>query len=420
MATDTLANQVPINNTIQVNVRPGNETGLYYILLSNLPWQTSWQHLKDHVRTVCSAVERVEIFNESTTAWVCVRGHENYKAALHLLSTVPFNGRPTFADGRNAHQEIPIKRLVGPTDMRMPSPRSPRTPRTTPQVTQYSSHSPSMMSPTVSDYSQWPSAAPGSIMSSPATEYGVHPLPMAAAYDYSESNGSYPAYENGYVDATTIMPTAARPYTWESNYPYSQHYAQSSDYYDSNNYAQSSNYYDNYSTSTYTAGPGAKATRHRRAHSGELVATERRKILIKNLTSWTQRERVMELLQSKCGINSNQISAINVPSSNGSSRGYATVTFNSEEKAAKAVKKLHKYKVDGKTLEVDYTKEGVSRNEDTRGRHYSKHQREEKEKNDNAQSSGSSSDKKERPAKKGVIIANGSSKKVGESSKGSN
>ncbi|KAF3022458.1 hypothetical protein E8E14_009577 [Neopestalotiopsis sp. 37M] len=70
MSSNSTIRQVPINNTIQVVVGPGNVTGLYYILVSNLPWQTSWKQVKDHVRTVCSSVERVEIFNESTSGWV--------------------------------------------------------------------------------------------------------------------------------------------------------------------------------------------------------------------------------------------------------------------------------------------------------------------------------------------------------------
>lgn len=51
-----------------------------------LPWQTSWQQLKDHVRTVATA-ERVEVFNESTSGWVLVRGRENFDAALRKIDS---------------------------------------------------------------------------------------------------------------------------------------------------------------------------------------------------------------------------------------------------------------------------------------------------------------------------------------------
>jgi hypothetical protein len=96
----------------------------------------------------------------SSTGYVYISVRREHAKCTHLtrilglLSTKPFNGRPTFADGRNAVEEIPIKRLVGVAGMQVPSPRSPRTPRTTPPVMQYPSSTPPMMSPMVSDYSQ--------------------------------------------------------------------------------------------------------------------------------------------------------------------------------------------------------------------------------------------------------------------------
>jgi hypothetical protein len=36
MATEPTAKQIPINNTVQVIVPPGDKTGLYYILISNV------------------------------------------------------------------------------------------------------------------------------------------------------------------------------------------------------------------------------------------------------------------------------------------------------------------------------------------------------------------------------------------------
>jgi hypothetical protein len=46
-----------------------------------LPWLTAWIQLKDFVRTVCE-VDHVEIFPGSTSGWVRVKGHENFKAAF--------------------------------------------------------------------------------------------------------------------------------------------------------------------------------------------------------------------------------------------------------------------------------------------------------------------------------------------------
>ncbi|KAI0398760.1 hypothetical protein F4802DRAFT_123355 [Xylaria palmicola] len=73
--------QTPINGTISGMAAPGNETGYYYIPIANLPWQTSWQELKDHVRTVCS-VEHVQINENGTGGHVALKGQENFDAAL--------------------------------------------------------------------------------------------------------------------------------------------------------------------------------------------------------------------------------------------------------------------------------------------------------------------------------------------------
>ncbi|KAI0480705.1 hypothetical protein GGR56DRAFT_671795 [Xylariaceae sp. FL0804] len=95
--------QVPINGTIQVQVGPGYLTGLYYVLLSN--------QLKDHVRQVC-AVEQVQVFQKSTTGWVCVKGLENFEKAYGLLNGGLFGDRPIFATDKNANEPVWIKKHV--------------------------------------------------------------------------------------------------------------------------------------------------------------------------------------------------------------------------------------------------------------------------------------------------------------------
>lgn len=76
--------QTPINGTISGMAPPGNETGYYYIPIANLPWQTSWQELKDHVRIVCS-VEHVEINEDSTSGHVILKGRANFDAAFRMV-----------------------------------------------------------------------------------------------------------------------------------------------------------------------------------------------------------------------------------------------------------------------------------------------------------------------------------------------
>jgi hypothetical protein len=84
-----------------------------------------------------SDVDRVEVFNESTSGWIRVRGRQNFDAALSaskrvlfLVLTWPtrlradmdtehlrdeiFYGRFIFADGRNATESIMIRKLPDP------------------------------------------------------------------------------------------------------------------------------------------------------------------------------------------------------------------------------------------------------------------------------------------------------------------
>lgn len=50
-----------------------------------LPFNVSWQEVKDHVRQVC-AVDHVEIFPKSTSGWVRVKGFEHFRAAFGTVT----------------------------------------------------------------------------------------------------------------------------------------------------------------------------------------------------------------------------------------------------------------------------------------------------------------------------------------------
>lgn len=68
-------------------VLPGDVTGLYYILVSNLPWSATWKDLKDFARKQddlgnCLAIEHAEVYRKSTCGWVIVRGKEDFCKAL--------------------------------------------------------------------------------------------------------------------------------------------------------------------------------------------------------------------------------------------------------------------------------------------------------------------------------------------------
>lgn len=55
------------------------------LLIGNLqlPFNVSWQQMKDYVRQVCD-VDHVEIFQKSTSGWVRVKGRENFDKAFGM------------------------------------------------------------------------------------------------------------------------------------------------------------------------------------------------------------------------------------------------------------------------------------------------------------------------------------------------
>lgn len=113
-------------------VLPGNQTNQYYILVSNLPWTCTWQRLKDFARCQdnhgnCLAIERAQVYPDSTCGWVTVRGKEDFLKALRRFLLVWRNhvnrfsehlqggmleNRALCADGRNETEPIQIRDLA--------------------------------------------------------------------------------------------------------------------------------------------------------------------------------------------------------------------------------------------------------------------------------------------------------------------
>ncbi|KAF5987160.1 hypothetical protein FBULB1_2092 [Fusarium bulbicola] len=104
---------MPSEATVQADVGPGDETGIYYITICNLPFATSWQELKDWTRTAC-LVDHIEVFQSSTSGWVRVRGRENFERAWALLNGGVFKGRSIIASDRNRKHSIKIRELATP------------------------------------------------------------------------------------------------------------------------------------------------------------------------------------------------------------------------------------------------------------------------------------------------------------------
>ncbi|KAI0025037.1 hypothetical protein F4780DRAFT_491252 [Xylariomycetidae sp. FL0641] len=411
MSTATFSGQVPINGTIQQQVAPGYQTNIYYILVSNLPFDTSWQQLKDHVRTVCE-VGRVEVFNDSTCGWVQVHGRENFDVALRLLSGNLFNGRPVFADGKNATEPIMIKELVcAPANVRVLPRSPPRAPRytTAPHTPQHTAASAPMMSPVPPAYgeSTFPRATAAGVTAS-ELRYAPYSTASTASYIPPETGGyaQYDLADAGYLDQPS---TSATPYPLEGTY--SQQYP-----------------IENYQSDEYgLAAPDSRLTRPDAASHG-MVATRKRKIIVRQLQTWTTYGQVRDLVLQKAGSDADKVQHIDLPAANGQgvNRGYALVTLADEDVAKKLIRRLDGLRLDGKTLNVRHTAEGVSDHESVQARssgsrhsgsrgshsHAPKEHRESKEKKDRKHSSkanaSSSSDKARKSHKSEVVIAHGS------------
>lgn len=68
-------------------VPAGKYTGVYYIPVAGLPWQCTWQKLKDFARNQqpdgsCIEIEHALVYPDSTNGWVRVKGIDNFREAL--------------------------------------------------------------------------------------------------------------------------------------------------------------------------------------------------------------------------------------------------------------------------------------------------------------------------------------------------
>jgi hypothetical protein len=71
-------------------VPPGNRTGIYYIVVAGLPWNTSWQTLKDFTKRVSDGtqlnIDYVMVYPGSTDGWVRIMGLKPFQEALGKLA----------------------------------------------------------------------------------------------------------------------------------------------------------------------------------------------------------------------------------------------------------------------------------------------------------------------------------------------
>ena len=74
-------------------VAAGDITGLYYIVVAGLPWQCTWQRLKDFARNGPDGafidIDHALVYPDSTDGWVRVKGKENFQRALGETQAAP-------------------------------------------------------------------------------------------------------------------------------------------------------------------------------------------------------------------------------------------------------------------------------------------------------------------------------------------
>lgn len=111
----------------------GDDTGVYYLIVSGLPWSATWQKLKDFVRYPENGgvidVEHVFIYPSTTDAWVKIRGKEDFQKAygemlcftwklqrlifiLDYLNGRVFQGKAIVADDRNGHGIVNLRDMA--------------------------------------------------------------------------------------------------------------------------------------------------------------------------------------------------------------------------------------------------------------------------------------------------------------------
>ncbi|KAF8848979.1 hypothetical protein BDZ45DRAFT_753235 [Acephala macrosclerotiorum] len=93
----------------------GDSTGVYYIIISSLPFKASWQKLKDFIRYPGTGgsinVDHVHIYPNSTDGWVRIHGKEDARKAFEYMNgpTGVFDGRPLQVDDRNRWGPVTLR-----------------------------------------------------------------------------------------------------------------------------------------------------------------------------------------------------------------------------------------------------------------------------------------------------------------------
>ncbi|KAM0241339.1 hypothetical protein ACHAP5_007676 [Fusarium lateritium] len=340
---------MPTENTVQADVGPGDETGIYYITICNLPFGTSWQQLKDWTRTAC-VVDHIEVFQSSTSGWVRVRGRENFERAWGLLNGGVFNGRSIIASDKNRFQSIKIRELAiqpqgvvqSQTPQYLPTPPS-----------QYTSPiplcAPSQYSTSSGQYYSinYPQAnGPAFNTQSIPIQDCTQPLPitivttMPAAYGVIAPRRHY-AYDEG---TTRAFPVKANAITYSPGYQ-NQGVQFALPYRSPDEYPA---YYVDCSLAS-----------NEPSYRSEYVVTEPRKLHVSPFPQQARADEVKSWVRRK--VDKMKIESMEIPKNSNSRylRGYVLVVFDSVTSANTAIDQLNKARFQGRRVIARPTSEGA-------------------------------------------------------------
>ncbi|KAH7267202.1 uncharacterized protein BKA55DRAFT_589651 [Fusarium redolens] len=345
---------MPAEATVQADVGPGDETGIYYITICNLPFATSWQELKDWTRTAC-VVDHIEVFQGSTSGWVRVRGRENFERAWGLLNGGVFKGRSIIASDRNRNHSIKIKELAAPPQAVLSQ---------TPQY-QHTPPSPYVLPTPVAMSPQY-SATPG--------QYYITSYPPGNSSRFANQSFSNPSYaQQPPVTVSTNTPAtyaAASPgsyYTYNdtstrflplkpSTFSYSPQYQHEGSQL-ALPYRGISEHPGYYPNCSFSSGEPS--------YRSEYVVPETRKLCVSPFPQQAQADEVKSWVQRK--VDQDKIESIEIPKNNDSNylRGYVFVVFENVSAANIAVEQFNKARFQGRRMIARPTREDAEVEEPT-------------------------------------------------------
>ncbi|KAM0346808.1 hypothetical protein ACHAPU_005148 [Fusarium lateritium] len=337
---------MPTENTVQADVGPGDETGIYYITICNLPFGTSWQQLKDWTRTAC-VVDHIEVFQSSTSGWVRLRGRENFERAWGLLNGGVFHGRSIIASDKNRFQSIKIRELAMP-----PQGIQPQTPQYLPTPSQYAQPMPAAISPHYSTspgqyYSvDYPQASGPRFSAQPIPSQGYTLLlPIAVATTVPVTHGAIGPRRHYTPDdnATQEFAVKANAVAYPAHYQHQE-----------TQFALPYRGFDEHPS--YYADCSLTVDE---SYRSEYVLTEPRKLHVSPFPQQARADEVKSWIRRK--VDKAKIVSMEIPKNSNSRylRGYVLVIFDSVPAANIAIDQLNKARFQGRRVIARPTSEGA-------------------------------------------------------------